>query len=172
MDNVNRYIIDCEEDLSKYSAAKSEAYSSLLFDSDETIANFDAYDKARNHIDIWFAVRGDKEVFLYDKEGDACEQTYTRASDYPEELVRAIKEGEFDKDYGCYNNNWYEAFVEIYDKKGNLVHQFEDPDIDIPKTKEEFTKTCTDWANQIFDDMYRDNLLECPKEKPKTIEKD
>ena len=106
----------CSDNLSEYS-------DSLLFDSDEDIAGLKLYDSDGGYANVRLTVKGDKEVWLLDKDGNVHDGvTYSKASKYPAELREAIKNGKEGEDYGYSDNNWFEYIYEIRDKNDNIIH--------------------------------------------------
>jgi len=110
---------------------------SLLFDSDELIAAAYFSDEDGNTVKLYLGVAGEKKIAL-PKDPDT---SYRYANEYPEELVRAIKEGVMDRDYIVSMNNWFSLDFEITDEDGKILADDDEPwEDDISKRTNEELK--------------------------------
>jgi hypothetical protein len=149
----------------------SECTDSLLFDSDESIAEYTATDENDNTVNIWLAVKGEVNITRNDT-GD----NFYRRKDYDEELIADIKSGEIysrgetyiEDKYEIVSNNWFEGIYTFTNAEGKYLYSdgevYED-DFS-KKTKDELKADLREWALVIFKDAYERGDLEM-KEKPK-----
>ena len=156
---------ECDNDLGQYT-------NSLLFDSNADIAYFEMTDENDNTVHLWLTVRGEKEVSLIDEDGNATE-TYRNASDYPEELINAIKNGENYEDYYCDTNNWFEMLYG-YSKAGEKeTGNYVDGEVwdDISSSPDQLKGEMRDFAESLFEKYYEKGTFEKSAKKPKDIER-
>lgn len=144
---VKSTAFEYDNDLGKYT-------NSLLFNSNIDIASFEITDENNNTVQLWLTVRGDKEVSLIDEDGNAAE-TYRDASDYPEELINAIKNGENYKDYYCDTNNWFEVlygYTKADEREAYNNVEYIDGEVwdDIPSSPDQLKSEMRNFAESLF----------------------
>ena len=117
-------------------------------------------DENNNTVQLWLTVRGEKEVSLIDEDGNAAE-TYRDASDYPEELINAIKNGENYKDYYCDTNNWFEVlygYTKAGEREADNNVEYIDGEVwdDIPSSPDQLKGEMRDFAESLFEKYYKE----------------
>lgn len=158
-----------DNDLEKYT-------NSLLFNSNINIASLEMTDENNNAVQLWLTVRGEKEVSLLDEDGNAAE-TYRDASDYPEGLVNAIKNGENYKDYYCDTNNWFEVlygYTKAGEREADNIVEYIDGEVwdDIPSSPYQLLSEMSDFAESLFEKYYEKGTFEKSVKKSKPMERD
>ena len=147
----------CDEDLSKYT-------DSLLFDSQTDIAGLKMYDANDNCVDLWLTVRGEKDVFLLDVNGDIIEdECYKYASEYSQKMIDAIKNGTDGIDYACNNNNWFEVLYSYGDVDGGSFDDGEVWDGIADTTPEQLKDDLSEFALTLFEQYYDRGIFERPQ---------
>lgn len=155
--NIKKVEFYCDEDLSQYT-------DSLLFDSDEDIAGLKMYDTNDNCVELWLTVRGEKDIFLLDENGDVIEdERYKYAREYSQKMIDAIKNGTDGIDYACNNNNWFEVLYshgkgdKLIGDNGEVWDGFD------KQTAEQLKSELSDFAKELFEQYYDRGIFERPE---------
>lgn len=130
---------ECEADVSRYT-------DSLLFDSGETICSMNASDEFGDSFQLDICVTGEVNVSYK-------EETYTKPSEFPEELKELIRTGEANRNPDVYigNNNWFEITFSVKDRYGKeLAYDGEVWEEDFSDmTPEKIKSEMLDWCEML-----------------------
>ena len=133
--------------------------NSLLFD-DEQVACLKFTDEDIE-VALVLKVTGDKRVSIAkDGEIDEDADAYRYADEYPEELREAIRNGEYDKDYVCEENNWFAIFITL-SQNGELITRDDEvyEDVIHTKTPDALEAELTKYAEYLVGYYHKNNHI-------------
>lgn len=145
---------DCDENLTQYA-------ETLLCDGDDAICYMTVQDKAGNEVGFDLRIRGEVRVGWRDNVNDDFTY-YKHYSQFPPELTKAIKSGEYYEDEHVWvdMNNWLETVYYINDESIDGI-MFEENIADMSpadvKTK------ILEYASWVFESCYDDGTFTRPE---------